>query len=230
MHRDQDCPAIASLKNNTFRNLVDWRRLTDDHYKILLNQKGRMKIQQLVYGLLLLSASCKNDPHYNVTNTRDSNTVVANKFIDAFYSFNRDTLESILSEAKASQPNILYYQKWAECGNYEVITRHEYIAKNDSLVLCPVTVKDDLMAGLNINFNVTDTFHLTITRGRIRSVENSSNDPDEYYRAKEWVKQNRPNLIEKPCEGIWAGGPTPCECILGMIKGFKEFVANTPTP
>ena len=188
-----------------------------------------MKIRLFFYGLLVLSTSCKNDSHRNVTNTHVSNTVVANKFIDAFYSFNSDTLESILSEARTSQPNILYYQKWAECGNYEIITRHDCFEKNDSLVICPVTVKDDLMAGLNINFNVTDTFRLTIDRGRIRSVENSSNDPDAYYEAKEWVKQNRPELIEKPCEGIWAGGPTPCECILAIIKGFKEFV-DTATP
>jgi hypothetical protein len=189
-----------------------------------------MKIQQIVYWLLLLSASCNNASRPEESLIHETNIVVANKFIDAFYLFSSDSLEAILSEAKAAQPNILYYQKWAECGNYKVITRHDCITKNDSLVLCPVTVKDDLMAGLNINFNVTDTFHLTITRGRIRSVETSSNDPDVYYKAKDWVKQNRPDLIEKPCEGIWAGGPTPCECILGMIKGFKEFVTIAPTP
>ncbi|HMG93242.1 MAG TPA: hypothetical protein VK589_24465 [Chryseolinea sp.] len=182
-------------------------------------------MQQIIFGLLFLSASCNSDSHES-TNSHESNLVIANEFIDAFYSFNRDSLESILSEAKLSQPSILYYQKWAECGNYKVITRNDFIGKNDSIVLCPVTVKDDLMAGLNINFNVTDTFHLTITQGRIRSVVTSSNDPDVYYDAKEWVKQNRPDLIEKTCEGIWAGGPTPCECILGMIKGFKEFVAH----
>lgn len=185
-----------------------------------------MKFRQIVYGFLLLSASCKNDSHHEVANTNDGNTAVANKFIDAFYSFDDDSLESILSEAKLSQPNILYYQKWAECGNYAVVTRHACIVKNDSIVICPVTVKDDLMAGLNINFNVTDSFHITIARGRIRAVETSSNDPDTYYKAKDWVKQNRPDLIEKPCEGIWNGGPTPCECILGMIKGFREYVAS----
>jgi hypothetical protein len=181
-----------------------------------------MKIHQFVYGLLLLSASCKNDSHNNATNIHHSNTVVANKFIDAFYSFNSETLESILSDAKATQPNILFYQRWAECGNYEIITRHNFVGKNDSLVICPVTVKDDLMAGLNINFHVTDTFHLTITKGRIRSVKTSSNDPDVYYKAKGWVKENRPELIST-CEGIGA----PCECIRGMIKGFKEFVLVT---
>jgi hypothetical protein len=186
-----------------------------------------MQIRQIVFGFLLLSASCnKNGTHHEVNSPTESNTAVAAKFIDAFYSFNSDTLKSILSDARASQPNILYYQKWAQCGNYSVVTQHAFLEKNDSLLICPVTVKDDLMAGLKINFNVTDSFHITIARGRIRSVETSSNDPDVYYEAKEWVKQYRPELIEKPCQGIWAGGPTPCECILGMIEGFKEFVAN----
>jgi hypothetical protein len=190
------------------------------------NQNNMMKMARVICGFILLFASCKNDSRPEASVTPKNNFVIAGEFVDAFYSFNSDSLRTILSDAKGSHPSILYYQKWAECGNYEVVSRHECFGKNDSLVICPVTVKDDLMAGLNINFNVTDTFHLTITRGRIRSVETSSNDPDVYYEAKEWVKQNRPDLIEKPCEGIWAGGPTPCECILGMIKGFKEFVAN----
>jgi hypothetical protein len=184
-----------------------------------------MKIKQIVYGFLLLSVSCKNS-HQESATTHESNVVVANKFIDAFYSFDTDSLESILSVAESSQPNILYYQKWAQCGNYEIIRRADCIAKNDSTMVCPVTVKDDLMAGLNLDFNVTDSFHIIVVTGQIRSVETSSNDPDIYYEAKEWVKQNRPHLIEKACEGIWDGGPTPCECIQGMIKGFAEFIAS----
>ena len=201
------------------------RRLTGNEYKILFALKGRMTIHQFIIGLLLLSASCNNASHPEASVAHESNIVVANKFLDAFYLFNSDSLESTLSDAKSTQPKILFYQKWAQCGNYEVITRHDCIGKNDSLVICPVTVKDDLMAGLNINFNVTDTFHLTITKGRIRSVKTSSNDPDVYYKAKEWVKENRPDLIAT-CEGIGAGASAPCECILGMIKGFKEFITT----
>jgi hypothetical protein len=152
-----------------------------------------------------------------------SNIDIASEFIDAFYSLDGDTLKSILTHAKESQPNILYYQKWAECGNYKVIARNDYIIKNDSLVLCPITVKDDLISSLGLDFNVTDTFHITITRGQISSVQTSSNDPDLYYEAKEWVNQNRPELIEKPCEGIWEGGLTACECVKAMVAGFREF-------
>lgn len=152
-----------------------------------------------------------------------NNITLGNKLVDAFYSFNRDSLASLLSDAKKSQPDILYYQKWAECGHYKVLDRGPYTEKNDSTILFPVTVKDDLMKALQIDFNVTDTFHITFKNGKIVHVENSSNDVDDYYKAKTWVKDNRPELIEKPCEGIWEGGPTPCECILGMIKGFGEY-------
>jgi hypothetical protein len=100
------------------------------------------------------------------------------------------------------------------------------MVKNDSLVICPITVKDDLIGALNMDFNVTDTFHLTIIGGRIRLIQTTSNDPDLYHKAKEWVRQNRPEMIEKPYEGIWEGGPTPCKCVKAMVEGFAEFKAN----
>jgi hypothetical protein len=160
------------------------------------------------------------------TDTLDHNLVLASRFIDAFYSFNRDSLQSALSSATQSQPEILYYQKWAECANYKIIDRTHYFNKSDSVVIFPVTVKDDLMGALAVDFNVTDTFHISIQNGRILSVKTSSNDLDVYYEAKEWVNLNRPDLVEKACEGIWEGGSTPCECVLGMIKGFVEFSEN----
>jgi hypothetical protein len=153
------------------------------------------------------------------------NVAAANEFIDAFYSFNSDELESTLTYAEESKPSILYYQGWAEGGNYEIIDRHPCIAKYDSLVICPVTVKDDLIVALEIDFFVTDTFHVTVKKGRILSVTTSSNDPPLYHEARDWVRQNRPELIEEPCRGIWEGGPTPGECVRAMVKGYTEFIA-----
>ncbi len=149
--------------------------------------------------------------------------LIANQFVDAFYSFNRDSLQTVLAQAKSSQPNILYYQKWAECGHYQIVQRNQPVQKNDSIILVPVTVKDDLMPSLEIDFHVTDTFHIVFRDGKISSVETSSNDPEEYHQAKAWVKQNHPEWIDKPCEGIWNGGPSPCDCIQGYIKGFQDF-------
>lgn len=172
-----------------------------------------------VYISLLVTVGC-NKP------VPRSNVDIADKFIASFYSFNRDSLAGMLSSAQTSHGEILYYQGWAECAHYAIVHKGTFVMKNDSLVLCPITVRDDLMSSLNIDFNVTDTFHVTIIDGRINSVTTSSNDLPRYYEAKEWVKKNRPEYIEKPCEGIWQGGPTPCECVEGMIRGFRDFIAS----
>lgn len=151
------------------------------------------------------------------------NTDLGNQFVDTFYSFDKDKLHSLLSSAQSSQPEILYYQQWAKCANYKVLERDKFFQKNDSTIIFPVTVKDDLMGALKIDFNVTDTFKIIVRDNKIVSVKTGSNDLDDYYKAKDWVKANRPEYVEKQCEGIWEGGPTPCECVLGMIKGFKEM-------
>src|SRR5687768_10604644 len=115
-----------------------------------------MKIRQAIFLSFVLFISCKNTTQPEAPASQLSNIDVANKFVDAFYSFNTDSLATILSQAKEStQADILYYQKWAECGHYEVLKRDAYSEKNDSLVIFPVTVKDDLMAALHIDFNVT---------------------------------------------------------------------------
>jgi hypothetical protein len=183
---------------------------------------NKMKLNHILYLSVLLLA-CKGEKQKDAVS---NNVSLANEFIDGFYSFNRSTLESLMSSAKASQPNILYYQKWAECANYKVVKRADPIIKNDSLIVIPVTVKDDLMGALEIDFNVTDSFHITIKDGKIQSVETTSDDLPVYYEAKVWVKENRPEFISEVCVGIWEGGPTPCECVQGMIKGFADFTAG----
>ena len=173
-----------------------------------------------IYILLLIVVAlvaCTSTP-------KISNTTLAGSFIDTFYSFNSNSLKSVLAYAPGSHPEILYYQRWAECAHYSVVTRGTFIEKNDSTVVCPMTVKDDLMKALQIDFNVTDSFHVVIKDGRIRSVRTSSNDLEEYYKAKAWVNQFRPEYVAKNCEGIWEGGPTPCECVQGMVKGFGEYI------
>jgi hypothetical protein len=185
-----------------------------------------MTIKKVLYISILLFIGCKNRTISETAIYQNDNIQIANQFIDAFYSFNKDSLKLSLSYAEKSHPSILYYQKWAECGNYEVLKRFKCEEKNDSLVICPITVKDDLMSALQLDLNVTDTFHIMIKERKIRSVQTSSNDPDIYYKAKDWISQNRPELIEKPCEDAWEGGPTPCECIKATIQGLAEFKAN----
>lgn len=185
-----------------------------------------MKLKLILYSSILLIAGCKNGTKSEASVPQNNTIAIANQFIDAFYSFNRDSLKGTLSNAEESQPGIFYYQKWAECGNYEILKRFNCEEKNDTLVICPIMVKDDLMSALQLDLNVTDTFHLTIKNQQIRSVQTSSNDPDLYYEAREWMNKNRPELIEEPCKGMWEGGPTPCECIKAIVQGLMEFKAT----
>lgn len=119
-------------------------------------------MQKIFYLSILIFIGCKNQTNPKVDNYQKNNIDIANQFIDAFYSFNKDSLKLSLSYAEVSHPSILDYQKWAECGNYKVLNRSICKEINDSLVICPVTVKDALMSALQINLNVTDTFHIII--------------------------------------------------------------------
>lgn len=177
----------------------------------------------LTISILILLFSCNNNSNKSIQLSQQTNIDIGNKFINAFYSFNKDSLQTILNDAKESQPEILYYQKWAECANYKIVNRAQYVEKNDSTIIFPITVEDDLMAALKIDFNVTDSFHILIKNGKIRTIKTSSNDVADFYKAEEWVKRYRPEFVEKACEGIWEGGPTPCECVQGVVKGFTEF-------
>ncbi len=156
----------------------------------------------------------------------DGLVITAESFVDAFYSFDPDALQAALSTAEDSIPSILFYQGWAEGGNYEVMERTPCNVENEGTISCSITVKDDLIGALGIDFNVTDTFHLIFSDGQIVSVTNSSNDPQAYYDAQEWVEDNRPELIEEPCKGFFNGGLTPGDCVRAMVRGYSEFVAS----
>lgn len=186
------------------------------------------KFQLILWIISALVFGCHQKTQNAEGNIDTENSSIANAFIDAFYSFDPEKLESILPAAPESRASILYYQKWAECGNYEVLKRNDLIHMNDSIIKCPVTVKDDLIGALELDFNATDTFHLVISDGSIRSVSTSSNDPEMYFEAKEWVRINRSELIKKSCEG--EDGPSPCECVKAMIKGFSEFKTQNSQP
>jgi len=185
-----------------------------------------MKLKPIIFSLSILALGCKNVSKLEESMTQNNNVVVANKFIDAFYSFNNDSLNSILSEANKYRPGILFYQKWAECGNYGVLNRADCIVKNDTLVVCPVTVRDDLIQALKLNLHVTDTFHLGIVEGHIKSVQTSSNDPELFHEARKWVRENLAELVDEPCKRDKEGGATPCECVKATVQGFGKFIAT----
>jgi hypothetical protein len=157
------------------------------------------------------------------------NLLAAENLIEAFYSFDRKRLTQALESAKESQPEILFYQGWAAGGNYRVVKRMPCV-RDGSSANCSITVKDDLMGALGIAFDVTDTFHVSFTDGRIVAVKTSSNDLPVFDQAMKWVRRERPELVRVPCEGFFSGGPTPGDCVKGMVKGFADFAASKDFP
>lgn len=151
----------------------------------------------------------------------DPRLATAEAFIDAFYSFDLPRLRAAMADAPGSQGDTLYYQQWAEAGHYRVLDRQPCRFEKPDEVVCPVTVRDDLIPALGSKFHVTDNFHFAFAGGRIVKVWNSSNDPPEFHQAMEWLRRERPQIFTGPCRDIWEGGPTPKECVRAIVKGFQ---------
>ena len=180
----------------------------------------------LIILLIFSFCCCKNSSKPTTNVNLDKQLTIANNFIDAFYSFNSNQLLPLLKYADSSKLEILYYQGWAEGGNYKIIKRYPCEVKNDTLIICPVTVKDDLIQALELKVNVTDTFHIVIKNEKITSITTSSNDPPMFYEAEEWIRKYHPELIDEPCKGIWKDGTTPNECVRAMVKGYAMYKAE----
>ena len=74
-------------------------------------------------GFALMLFAYGNSVKSDSQESNSQNIAVAEAFIDAFYSFNPDPLLAALASAEESIPSILYYQGWAEGGNYQVVER-----------------------------------------------------------------------------------------------------------
>ncbi|MFT6438140.1 MAG: hypothetical protein ACJAVI_006226 [Candidatus Azotimanducaceae bacterium] len=180
------------------------------------------------YGIILLATlmltSCASSVQVN------SNITQSEAFIDAFYSFDKVLLERLLVSSQSSAPIILYYQGWAEGGNYKIVERKVCEDMAPGMVSCSITVTDDPMQALGIDFNVTDTFNITFLNKQITSVDTTSNDLQVYHDAGAWVMKELPELITEPCRGFFDGGPTPADCARAMTKGYTQFAASKDFP
>jgi len=160
----------------------------------------------------------------NAEDARQSpHIAVAEQFVDAFYSFDPEPLRAVLANAGDSTQEMLDYQGWALGGNYIVMERLPCTWVADTTVRCSITVQDDLVLALGIDFDVTDTFTLTFTDGAISAVETSSNDPQLYHDARDWVWENRREWVAQPCEGSPDVAPNPGQCVSNMLKGYREY-------
>lgn len=154
----------------------------------------------------------------------------AESFIDAFYSFDPSQLASLMVAAEESRPRLLYYQGWAEGGNYIVLDRASCAMEEVNRVACPVTVQDDPVVALKTGFNVTDTFHLTFDGETLVAVDTSSNDQPIYYEARKWVEANMPEVMSGPCKNRNSEDATPGDCARAMTKGYAAFYKAVVAP
>ncbi|MEO1322907.1 MAG: hypothetical protein AAFV59_07865, partial [Pseudomonadota bacterium] len=160
----------------------------------------------------------------------DERLEIAEGMIDAFYSYNPAELQPFLSSAGDTEERLLWYQGWAEGGNYKIVKREPCAANEAQQIICPITVEDDPVLALKIDFKVTDTFTITFEDTTITKVATSSNDKPIYYQAGAWVRENLPEVMEGPCQGFFAGGPTPGDCARAMTDGYAQFAASDDFP
>jgi hypothetical protein len=148
----------------------------------------------------------------------------AESVIDAFYSYDPVPLEAAVGGI-AGADFVLFYQGWAEGANYEVVNRAPCVEGGDQ-VNCDITVKDDLIGALGIDFNVTDSFHFQFDEdGKATQVFTTSNDPPEFRMAFDWTFKQKPELREAECQGLFAGGPTPGACAEQVVAAFAEYAS-----
>lgn len=192
-------------------------------------QNSRVRKSVMVAVLVSACAGAGDADHPTPANP---DVTTAETFVDAFYSFDRDRLAPLLSSADESGARVLAYQAWAEGGHYEIVERMPCEAAEASVVRCSITIRDDLVAALDLGWWVTDHFDLTLEDGEIASVETSSNDPQVYHDARTWVQENRPDLIEEPCaEDVETGvGLTPGSCAAAMRQGYLDFAESDDFP
>lgn len=151
---------------------------------------------------------------------------LAETFIDAFYAFDREAMAALVKDAGDAGNRILWYQGWAEGGNYAIVKRGACELLEPGVVECPITVDDDPVLALKTGFKVTDTFTLTIQDGRIVDIKTRSNDQPIYYEARKWVEANHPELIEGPCAERGTAAGTPGDCARAMTEGYRRFAAS----
>lgn len=176
--------------------------------------------------LVALMSGCASEPTTVQPTQSEARLTAAEAFIGDFYSFDLPRLRIAMADAPGSTGDTLYYQQWAEAGHYVVLNRKPCRFAKPNEVVCPVTVKDDLVPALGLSFHVTDDFHFAFHNGRIVKVWNSSDDPPEFHQAMEWLRRERPQIFTGPCRGIWEGGSTPKDCVRAVVNGFNEFAAR----
>ena len=196
----------------------------------MMIEPKRMTIRLLALVLVCFLSACTDTTTSalttDVSSSNAENLEAAEAIIDAFYTFKPDELAPLLTNAKESAPTLLFYQGWAEGGNYKIIRRAPCVAETESTIRCGITVEDDPVLALKLDFKVTDTFTITFDGDKVTTVETSSNDKPIYGRAYEWVVKESPEVMTGPCLGFFTDGPTPGDCARAMTEGYRRFAVS----
>ncbi|MFT4797703.1 MAG: hypothetical protein ACJAYE_003273 [Candidatus Azotimanducaceae bacterium] len=200
----------------------------------MMIEPERMTIRFLALALACFLSACSDNTTTVATTDAPSsnakNLQSAEAIIDAFYTFDPDALAPLLDGAKESAAPLLFYQGWAEGGNYKIISRAPCVAETENTISCGITVEDDPVLALKLDFKVTDTFTITFDGDKVTAVETSSNDKPIYGQAYEWVVKESPEVMTGPCLGFFDDGPTPGDCVRAMTEGYHRFAASDAFP
>jgi len=145
---------------------------------------------------------------------------IAERFITTFYSWDRSALQEQMTENDDHQA-VIYYQGWAEGGNYAIKIRRPCLLENDA-ISCSITVTDNF--GQAMGYIATDTFRLLISNGQISEVTFTADDPPIFEELQQWIMTERPEVLTGPCLDMFAGGNTPQACAKTVSELAEEFM------
>ena len=154
------------------------------------------------------------------------NLAVAERFIDAFYSYSPNALSISLAKAPTDANRTLYYQAWAEAGDYQIQERRPCEMTSSTQAQCAVKVTDNI--GGTLGYVATDTFILEFAQQNLVGVRFTSDDPPIFEELQRWLQTHRPEVFTGPCKDMFAGGTTPGACVRAVVRGAKDFVQGAP--
>lgn len=188
------------------------------------NGSTRSVVTLWTIGLLATSTLTLNGCRSN--SQPDQRLLLAERFIDAFYSWSPNALSNTLTKAPGDRDRTLYYQAWAEAGDYQIQTRRACTAISSTEAECAITVTDDIGAALG--YIATDTFKLTFANKNLVGVSFTSDDPPVLQALFGWLKVKRPEVLSGPCKDLFDGGTTPGACIRAVVQGAKDYRDAAP--
>lgn len=178
--------------------------------------------------LAAATAGCTNAVQNQPSARGSSPTDIAEAALDAFYSWDAESLAAMISTPQ-DRDRLVYYQGWAQGADYQVQTRRPCRLTPDAsqaVVTCAVTVTDNF--GKTLGYIATDTFTFTVREAMISTVWFEGDDPPVFAQLLESIQQNQPEILTGPCKDMFAGGTTPGACAQAVVGAAEAFAKTLP--